>query len=161
MKSPAAELNLQGTHSVRLPPSLVDPFINKGQRRAVVVACFEDRTVRFHAALQKRKGAYWIMFSKGHQKALGIFPNDYFRLHLEEDQTEFGAEMPPELEEVLYQDPEAAHLFRGLSPGACRSVIYAVARYKTPQRRVDLALDICERLKVGMRSGRELVKGPA
>lgn len=160
MKSPEVEVSLKGTHSVLLPEAVVTPFLEKGQKRAVVVATFEDQRIRFHAALQKRKGSYWIMFSKRHQKALGIFPNDYFRLHLEEDQTEFGAEMPPELEEVFYQDPEAHQLFRGLSPGACRSVIYGVARYKTAQRRVDLALDICERLKMGIRSGRELVMGP-
>lgn len=159
MRTGSVEVCLQGTHSIVLPDALVAPFREKGHDRAVVVASFEEKTIRYHAALRKYQGEYRIMFSQRQQKALGVFPNDYFEVCLEEDRTEFGVEMPPELEEVFRQDPEAADLFRKLSPGACRSVIYGVRGYKTPQRRIDLALDICRRLRQGIRSGRQLVLG--
>ncbi len=160
MNAATASVQLTGTHSIAMPDSLVAPFLERGERRAVVVASFEGKEVRFHAALQKRKGIYWIMFSKKHQKVLGLFPNDVFEIRLEKDTSEFGAPMPPELEEVLRQDPEAEALFKGLTPGACRSVIYAVSRYKSSQRRIELAFTICERMKAGIRSSRELVMGP-
>lgn len=159
MSTTWAHVQLAGTHSLAMPEALVTPFLERGEKRAVVLARFEGKEVRFHAALQKRKGAYWIMFSQKHQKALGLYPNDVFELRLEKDSSEYGAPMPAELEEVLRQDPEAEALFKGLTPGACRSIIYAVSRYKSPQRRIDLAFEICQRLKSGMRSGRELVMG--
>ncbi|SFR31269.1 Bacteriocin-protection, YdeI or OmpD-Associated [Robiginitalea myxolifaciens] len=160
MDSEKIEIRVGESHNLILPDALVTPFLETGKNRAEVVVEFEGKTLSFHAALRKYKGRFQIMFSKNKQKELGVFPNDYIRLYLRKDTTRYGVEMPEELTEVFYQDPEAHELFKTLSDGACRSVIYAVLRYKTPQRRVELALEVCNRLKDGIRSGRELVLGP-
>lgn len=160
MKSEKIEIRVGETHNLVLPDSLVTPFLEPGKNRAEIVVEFEGKTLHFHAALRKYHGRYQIMFSKNKQKELGVFPNDYIHLSLRKDSTRYGVEIPEELSEVFYQDPEAHEIFKTLSDGACRSVIYGVLRYKTPQRRIELALEICNRLREGIRSGRELVLGP-
>ncbi len=160
MDSEKIELRVGESHNLILPDSMVTPFLEAGKNRAEVVVEFEGKSLSFHAALRKYNGRFQIMFSKNKQKELGVFPNDYIQLFLRKDSTRYGVEMPEELSEVFYQDPEAHELFKSLSDGACRSIIYGVLRYKTPQRRVELALEVCNRLKDGIRSGRELVLGP-
>ena len=150
--------HLYGRYWVRLPEAVVIPFMEAGKRRVEVLAWFDGKQIRFHAAIQKRKGSYLLMFSRKHQKSLGIFPNDYFKMQLREDQTEFGAELPPELREAFVQWPEAYKAFLNLTDGAKRSVIYGIARYKSPQLRVDRTLMVCERLCQGVRNPRELFK---
>lgn len=159
MRSPKTELCITRSHAVILPDALVRPFLEAGQTRVAVRVGFEQQELFFHAALFPLPEGHCITLSKAKQRELGVGPGDYFEVTLEEDQTEFGVELPPEMEEVFHQDPEAGALFRRLTPGACRSVIYAVAGFKSPQRRVDLALLVCERLHRGYRSARELVQG--
>lgn len=159
MRSPFVELLLTRGHAVVLPESVLRPFLEKGLTRLAVRVRFEGQELFFHAALLALPEGYCITLSKAKQRRLGLGPGDRFEVQLEEDQTEFGVELPPELEEVFRQDPEALELFRRLTPGACRSVIYAVAGFRTPQRRIDLCLLVCERLRRGFRSARELVQG--
>ena len=151
------EIHLHGSHMVGLPRRDIEFFLKTGQRRVEVRAFFEGREIKFHAALQKRKGGYFIMFSKAKQKALHLFPGNYFHLQLCEDQTAFGVEIPPELQETFSQWPEAHAAFLELSDGSKRSLIYGIARYKTPQKRVDKSLQICERLSQGIRKTRNLL----
>lgn len=159
MRSPEMEVFITRSHAVVLPEPAVAPFLEAGHSRVGVRVRFEGQELFFHAALFPVPEGHCITLSKAKQRALGLGPGDCFVVVLEEDQTEFGVELPPEMQEVFQQDPEALALFRGLTPGACRSVIYAIAGFKSPQRRVDLALLVCERLRRGYRSARELVQG--
>lgn len=159
IRSAEFETSLQDTHSLPLPETAVRPFVDRGIRRAVVCTSFEGKTVRYHAALQQRNGLWHVMFNRKNQQALGVFPNDYFTVWLEEDQTEFGVEMPPELGEVFRQDPDALKKFRRLTPGACRSVIYWVRGVASPQKRIERSLSVCHRLHQGAQTARDLVQG--
>ena len=159
IRSPEFETTLQDTHALALPDAVVRPFVEKDMRRVVVCARFEGKSVRYHAALQKRHGAFYIMFNRKNQKSLGVFPNDYFTVRLEEDQTEFGVDLPPELEEVFRQDTDALEMFRQLTPGAWRSVIYWVRGVASPQRRIERSLTVSRRLHQGAKTASDLVKG--
>ena len=158
MESPVFEVSLHGTYGIVLPERIVAPFLEAGQKRVEVFARHAANEVRFHAALQKRKGLYRLIFGKRHQKELGIFPNDFFKIQLREDQTEFGVEIPEELGETFRQWPEAYKAFLDLTEGSKRSVIYAISRYRTPQTRVEKALQVGERLVQGVRKPRDLFK---
>lgn len=159
MKSEIFDITITGKYySLQLPEAIVRPFLEKDQRRVKVVASYEGKEVHFHAAIQKRKGAYFMIFGKRHQKELGIFPNDYFQLQLFKDTTKYGVEIPEELQAVFDMDPEAVAIFDQLPDGTSRGLIYAIARYKASQTRIDKALLLCENLKRGLRDRQMLLK---
>lgn len=99
-----------------------------------------------------------MMFSKRHQKELGIFPNDYFQLQFFEDDSKYGVNMPEELKDVLSSDHEAFQIFESFTDGKKRSIIYMISRYKVAQTRIDKSLLVCENLKRGIRHNHELLK---
>ncbi|WP_299256793.1 YdeI/OmpD-associated family protein [uncultured Aquimarina sp.] len=158
MKSPVFETSLQSIHSILIPAEIAESFINQNHKRVVVQAQYQNKSVQFHAALQKRKELFSVMFSKKYQKQLGVFPSDYFQVQLLEDTSKYGVEMPEELEAVLQSDPEASEIFESFTAGKKRSLIYYVLGFKNSQTRIDKALIITENIRLGIKNPRELIK---
>lgn len=159
MKSPVFEVSLLGTHSIIIPNSIAEPFYKAGHKRVKVKATFKEQSITIYAALKRSKDkVFSIMFGKSNQKAIGIFPSDYFKLQFFEDNTKYGVEMPEELEAVLLTDFEAYTIFENLTDGKKRSIIYIILRIKSPQTRVDKALIIMENLKRGITDQRLILK---
>lgn len=149
LKSDPFEITLGNPSRVFINSAHISEFIN--HKRVKVVASFEDKTIAFYAALQPFKNeGYTIMFSKAKQKQLGVFMNDYFTLQLFEDTSKYGVEMSSELEAVLLSDHDAFTIFENLTPGRQRSIIYTIARYKSPQMRIDKSILLTENLKRGI-----------
>ena len=162
MESSRFEVSLAGAsygmHVISIPEEIAKPFVDAGHKRVKIVASFQGKTIDFHAALQPTKGLYNIIFGKSKQKALGIFPNDYFTLQLFEDTSKYGVEMSEEFEAVLMSDYEAYQIFEALTPGKKRGIIYAISRYKNSQTRIDKSLLLCDNLKRGIREPKDFLK---
>jgi len=159
MESSVFEVTLHGIHMLEIPADIAASFWDKGLKRVLVKAVFEERSLQFHAALNRWKdGTYSIMFSKDKQKELGIFTNDYFQLQLFEDTSKYGVEVPEEFEAVLLSDYMAHEIFEGLTPGKKRGIIYKILRYKNSQTRIDKSILMCENLKRGIRDPQLLFK---
>ncbi len=154
------ETSLQSSHSILVPETIVQLFLDSGQKRVVVQISFNGKSVRFYAALQKYHGNYHITFNQVNQKKLGVLPTDYFTVELSKDTSKYGVEMPEEFEAVLQSDPEALTIFESLTPGKKRSLIYYILKIKNSQTRIDKALVITENLKRGIRDNRMLIKKP-
>jgi hypothetical protein len=159
MQSPVFEVSVTGSYySLLLPNDVIKPFLDKNLKRVKVKATFQKKELWFHGAIQKRNGNYYMMFGKRYQKELGIFPNDYFQLQFFEDTSKYGVEVPEEFEAVITSDYEAYQLFESLTDGRKRGFIYAIARYKNSQTRIDKTLLLCENLKRGIKDPREMLK---
>ena len=152
------EVFVQGYHSVIIPDSVAEKFAKTGHKRVQVFAFHYNKQICFHAALQKIKGQYRIMFAKKHQKEIGLEPHEGFYLQLHEDTSKYGVEMPEELQAVLDSDPEAIQIFDDLTDGKKRGVIYTILRYKNSQTRIDKALILTNNLKLGVTDMKELLK---
>lgn len=150
-------VRLEGMHSVIIPDQLAQSMLAEGKKRVVVKGRYRDKQVQFHAALQKIKGSYRIMFSKNNQKSIGIDPTDSFEVCLLPDTSKYGVEVPEEFTAVLESDPDAAEKFENLTDGLKRSLIYYVKRFKSSQTKIDKTLIIAENLRLGITNGRELV----
>ena len=138
-------------HSLIIPEEHYEIFMDTKKPRVKVFARFRDKEISFYAALQRDKeGLIRITFSKQLQKQLAVFPNDYFKLQMYQDDSKYGVEMPQELEEVLKLDEEAMNIFESLSDGRKRSLIYTILRYKNSQTRIDKSLIIIKNLKKGI-----------
>jgi len=158
MRSLVFETSLQLTHTISVPAEIAEPFIAQNHKRVAVKVSYQDASITYHAALQKRKGQFFIMFSKKYQKEIGVFPSDYFKVQLYEDTSKYGVEMPEELEAVLQSDPTASEIFESFTAGKKRSLIYYVLQFKNSQTRIDKALIITENIKLGIRDNRQLIK---
>ena len=150
-------VKLEGRHSVIIPDKLAQAMLSSGKKRVLVKGRYAEKQVQFHAALQKIKGVYRIMFSKINQKLIGLDPTTGFEIRLLPDTSKYGVDVPEEFSAVLASDPLAAENLEKLSDGLKRSLIYYVKRFKSSQTRIDMTLIIAENLSLGITNGRELV----
>nr|WP_246628800.1 YdeI/OmpD-associated family protein [Algoriphagus marincola] len=92
---------------------------------------------------------YWyILITKNLRKKLGVKESNAYVITLEQDQSEYGHEVPEEFEVLLDQDEEGQKYFNSLTPGKQRSLIYLVTKVKNPESRMKKSLAILHHLKV-------------
>lgn len=158
MRSLVFEASLQLTHNICIPAEIAAPFIAHNHKRVIVTVSYQEASVNYHAAIQKRSGQFFVMFSKKYQKQIGVFPSDYFNVQLQEDTSKYGVKMPEELEAVLQSDPEVSLIFESFTAGKKRSLIYYILQFKNSQTRIDKALIIAENIKLGIRDKKQLIQ---
>ena len=77
------------------------------------VMCTLNDKVSFPCSLMgNARGAYKISVNKEHRNKAGIVPGDTCKVTLVRDDSEYGIPVPPELVEVLDQDPASKKAFR-------------------------------------------------
>lgn len=92
-------------------------------------------------------GNAYISFSAARMKKIGVRLGDKVSVLLEKDDSEFGFDVPIELQEVLSQDAHAQARFQLLSKGFQRYIIYQVAHYKSSDKRIEKSIFFLENLK--------------
>lgn len=158
MISESFETFITASSEIEIPESIALPFYEKGHKRVQLMASSKDQTLLVHVALRKVKGNFVVYFGKRNWKSMGLELGDSLILQLQEDNTKYGVEMPEALQAVLDSDWDAYEIFKSLTDGKKRSIIYFIRRYKNPQTQVDKSLLLCERLKMGIRDPREWMK---
>ncbi len=144
-----------GMHYIMIDDNLVELYKSKGSKRAICTLNSE----RFHCAfMPKKEGGYFINLGSGICKKLNLKVGDSIYPTFEEDLSEFQFEMPEEFAEVLAQDPDADTIFQNLSDGNKRSLIYLIGLVKSTDKRIERALKIAEKLKIGITSARLILK---
>jgi hypothetical protein len=112
------------------------------------VTCTLNDKVSFACSLMgNAKGAYKISVNKEHRDMAGIVPGDTCKVTLVRDESEYGIPMPPELTEVLDQDPAAKKLFESLTNGRRRIIVWHVNKAKDTETRIRHALVLLEHVK--------------
>ncbi|MDT0559144.1 YdeI/OmpD-associated family protein [Ichthyenterobacterium sp. W332] len=151
LKSQIFEVGLLDKYHLFIPEEIFRPFAEAKQSRVKINASHKSKSIEFYAAVKKDKNTddYKFMFSKEKQKQLGLLLNDYFKLQLFEDTSKYGVDMSEELSAVFDSEAEAFKVFESLTKGKQRSIIYAIARFKNSQTRIDKALVVCENLRRG------------
>ena len=153
-------IGLLDKYHLYVPASEVEKFPKEKRQRFKVKFTHRDKSIEVYAALRldKNTGDYRMMFSRGNQKKLGVFQNDYFEMQLLEDTSKYGVEMPEELDAVFKSDFEAFEIFETLTAGKKRSIIYSIKRIKNAQTRIDKALILCDNLRRGLTDQKILFK---
>ena len=86
------------------------------------------------------QGNAYISINSKRMKELKVKEGDEVFVELAIDKSEYGMDVPEELQELLNQDPEGKRRFDILSPGKKRYIIYYVAGVKSSHLRLDRAL---------------------
>jgi hypothetical protein len=100
-----------------------------------------------HMALIKAKAYWYVLVNQDLRKKLELDEERTFRVKIERDHSEFGHEVPEELQVLLDQDQEGNDFFRNLAPGKKRSLIYLVSSVKNSESRMKKSLAIVHHLK--------------
>jgi len=133
-------------HYLYIKRELVVPLGISGVIRRVT--CTLNDKVSFACSLMgNAKGAYKISVNKEHRERAGIVPGDICKVTLVGDDSEYGIPVPPELTEVLDQDPVAKKLFESLTNGRRRVIVWHINKAKDTDQRIRHALIILEHVK--------------
>ncbi len=144
-----------GMHFVMVDAKIVDSFLSKGSKRAL---CLIKNTTFHCAFMPKKEGGYFINLGSTICKQLNLKEGDEIALTFTEDNSELQFEMPEEFLEVLYQDPDADAVFQTLTDGNKRGLIYVITLVKSSEKRIERALKVAEKLKLGITSPRLVLK---
>lgn len=117
----------------------------EGENRRVI--CHLSLKVRFPAALMKTKDYWFVLVNKSHRENAEIEEGQKVSLSLEKDHSEYGHEMPEELQVLLDQDEKGSEHFFALTKGKQRALIYIVGKVKNSNSRLNKSLAIIEHLK--------------
>ncbi len=139
-----------------IDPSAAAPLLADGNKR---VLCTINGSVTLHSALMRTKeGDHFIVISSKVCKQLGVTTGSRLSIHLEVDTAEYQFVMPEELREVLDSDPEAATAFDALTDGKKRGIMHLVTLVKSADKRIERALLIANKIKMGITSPQLLLK---
>lgn len=143
-------------HYIMLDGKTVAFITKAGNKRAI---CNLNNTLEFHCAVMpKKEGGHFINIGSAICKKLKLREGLKLSATFSIDKTEYQFEMPKELKEVLNTDTKAEKLFHSLTEGNQRGLIYLVAQVKSVDKRIERALKIAERLKIGITSPRLILK---
>ncbi len=144
-----------GTHFIVLDPNLSEGFLAAGHKRLIATI----GAISFHCALLPMKGrGHFVYVAAAVRNQLGLTAGNHIDVGFRPDDTPYQFDMPEELREVLHTDPSAQAVFEGLTDGNKRGLIHLVTLVKSPDKRIERALKIADKLKRGVTSPRLVLK---
>ena len=145
-----------GMHFIMLDDQTVQTLIKDGNNRVI---CKLENAVEFHCAIMpKKEGGHFINIGLRICNQLKIREGSKVSATFLIDKTAYQFEMPEELKEVLDTDQEANQIFHSLTEGNQRGLIYLVSQVKSSNKKIERALKIAEKLKLGVTSPKIILK---
>jgi hypothetical protein len=118
-------------------------------RKPVRVRCLLNGHVDFQCAIRpKGGGGFYINIGTPLRQQGKFVLGQKLHAEVRPDDSEFGRDVPEELQELLEMDEEGKRLFYESLPSHQRAIIYYVAGAKSVQVRIDRAIMMINRLKV-------------
>lgn len=134
---------------ILIPEDMGEELENAKIKRVVAQITANKHELTLYAGVIKRKGIKHLLLSKANCKLLEIEEGDLVTVSMKEDCSKYQAPMTEELEAVLLSDYEAYDIFENMLPGKQRNIIFMIYAIKDSQKRVDVALNAMENLKMG------------
>ncbi|MCF2501500.1 YdeI/OmpD-associated family protein [Dyadobacter chenhuakuii] len=130
-----------------VPDEVAVQFV-KG-RKPARVRCLLNGHVDFQCAIRpKGGGGFYINIGTPLRQQGKLVLGQKLHAEVRPDDSEFGRDVPEELQELLEMDEEGKRLFDESLPSHQRAIIYYVAGAKSVQVRIDRAIMMINRLKV-------------
>jgi Bacteriocin-protection, YdeI or OmpD-Associated/Domain of unknown function (DUF1905) len=145
-----------GMHFITLDPKTARKITANGNKRVI---CTLSDKVTIHAAVMKTKeGIHYIMIGAKYLKELKLKAGNILTARIQIDTTELQFNLPEEFAEVISTDPEAQEIFNKLTDGNKRGLIALVNMVKSSDKKIERALRIAEKLKMGITSPQKVMK---
>jgi hypothetical protein len=139
----------EGAHDMHYLPVPKAAVHALGGELMVRLICTFNGDYSFPCALMRssKRGVPCIFVSYAKMKDLGVRSGALVRAELKLDRSKYGMPLPEEFKECLKQDAEARKRFDKLLPGRRRNIIFFVSGIKNPEKRLNRAFQVLERLK--------------
>ena len=135
-----------GEFYVMVPDEIAAVFVEG--RKPARVRCLLNGAVDFQCAIRpKGGGGFYINIGTPIRQEGKFVLGQKLSAKIRKDDSEFGRDVPEELQELLEIDEEGKRLFYESLPSHQRGIIYYVAGAKSVQVRVDRAIMMINRLK--------------
>ena len=126
-----------------VPDNVATQFIEGDNRRVI---CHLSDKILVRSALMSSRDYWFILLNNDLRNKLNINEGDKLHIKIEKDTSEYGHDMPEELQTLLDIDNQFDSFFKALTPGKQRSLIYIVNKVKNTQSRLNKALAIADHL---------------
>jgi hypothetical protein len=133
------------TAVIIIPEKIYQEMIKLSTDKRII--CTLNETLTFHCAMIPKKPNHYIMLNKEKMATLNLHNNDDIMVEIFPDKSTFGIDISEEFQEVLLQDDVAENLFKKLTPGKQRSLIYLITKIKNSQTRINKTFVILDHLK--------------
>ncbi|WP_339879398.1 YdeI/OmpD-associated family protein [uncultured Algoriphagus sp.] len=143
-KIAAFEFNHWQYH-IPIPEDISSKMMDDTHRRVLVWIKDEGP---FHMALMKAKDYWYVLVNQELRNRFKLDEKNSFAVKIDRDHSEYGHEMPEELQVLMDQDEEGARYFKTLTRGKQRMMVYTVTKVKNPESRMKKALAIIHHLKL-------------
>lgn len=131
--------------AIFIPKEYADHFIDKNNKRII---CTINEGFSFQAALMPQgNGDSFININAAIRKKLGLEIQDTIEILLEKDNSQYGLPLPEELKIAWDLDEEAYHIFHSMTMGKQRTLIHAIGKIKSTEKRIEKSLILLEYLK--------------
>jgi Bacteriocin-protection, YdeI or OmpD-Associated/Domain of unknown function (DUF1905) len=143
-------------HYIELSGNEAAKLVTGGNKRVV---CTLNKIVTLHAAIMRTKeGTHYIMIASKHLKQLLLKEGMEVDAIIKKDTSELQFHVPEEFTEVFATDPEAEKIFASLTNGNKRGLIALVNMVKSSDKKIERALRIAAKLKLGVVSPQKMMK---
>lgn len=143
-------------YCIALADKTVKQLTTGGNKRVV---CTINKEVKLHAAIMRTKeGMHYIMVASKYVKQLKIKAGSMVDAEIAKDTSELQFHVPEEFTEVFATDPEAEKIFASLTNGNKRGLIALVNMVKSSDKKIERALRIADKLKLGVVSPQKMMK---
>lgn len=133
------------TSIIIIPEDIYQEMIMLSPSKRII--CRLNNKMTFHCGMIPKKSFQYIMLSRERIKTLNLGKNDEISVEVVPDKSEFSFEISEELQEVLFSDPDGNSLFKKLTSGKQRSIIYLISKTKNTQLRIEKSFVLLEHLK--------------
>lgn len=127
-----------------IPKQVGEPFIDGDNRR---IKCTLNDEISVRGALMPNGDIYTLYINNAIHKKLHADEGDVVKIRIEKDHSEYGMQLPESFEVLLDQDEEGHRLFKSLTMGKQRSLIYIVNKVKNIDSQLAKGLAILHHLK--------------
>ncbi|WP_395043882.1 hypothetical protein [Flavobacterium sp.] len=133
------------TSIIIIPDEIYQKMILLSPKKRIV--CTLNNSYTFHCAMIPKNPFHYIMLSKEKIKELKLNINDEISVEIIADKSEYGIDVSDEFQEVLDCDEIGEILFKKLTPGKQRSLIYLMNKTKNSNLKIEKCFVILEHLK--------------
>jgi len=143
-KVPALRVDAGYQGNIVLPMDVAEAFKAQDQQRVLIR--INGHLEKFGAINSRGDGSYFLYVNKSERKLLSRDHPGQLTVEIGPDLSHYGMPMPTELKEAFHLYPNAEKLFKGLTPGRQRSIIYTVAKPRREETRIRKAIIIMDYL---------------
>jgi hypothetical protein len=127
---------------IEVPQEIAEDLFDRFPGRALITIHNAD----FHGGVLKRKdGYYLVQLGRSTLKKVKAIYGETVEVKMSADDSEYGYEMPEEMQVLLDQDDEGRRVWEATTPGMKRSLLHYVNSAKSTDVRIKRAILILQR----------------